>query len=71
MEMKYIKKFNEEFDWEEVLKNNRGGEDLDKWSNLEKDLLEVSKKYEGQFGIDSYAIVDAMHQVLDTMFQKK
>lgn len=69
--MKYIKKFNEEFDWEEVLKNNRGGEDLDKWSNLEKDLLEVSKKYEGQFGIDSYAIVDAMHQVLDTMFQKK
>ena len=69
--MKYIKKFNEEFDWEEVLKNNRGGEDLDKWSNLEKYLLEVSKKYEGQFGIDSYAIVDAMHQVLDTMFQKK
>lgn len=69
--MKHIKKFNEEFDWEEVLKNNRDGKDLDKWSNLEKDLLEVSKKYEGQFGIDSYAVVDAMHQVLDTMFQKK
>lgn len=69
--MKHLKKFNEEFDWEEVLKNNRDGKDLDKWSNLEKDLLEVSKKYEGQFGIDSYAVVDAMHQVLDTMFQKK
>lgn len=69
--MKHIKKFNEEFDWEEVLKNNRDGKDLDKWSNLEKDLIEVSKKYEGQFGIDSYAVVDAMHQVLDTMFQKK
>lgn len=69
--MKHIKKFNEEFDWEEVLKNNRDEKDLDKWSNLEKDLLEVSKKYEGQFGIDSYAVVDAMHQVLDTMFQKK
>lgn len=69
--MKHIKKFNEEFDWEEVLKNNRDGKDLDKWSNLEKDLLEVSKKYEGQFGIDSYAVVDAMQQVLDTMFQKK
>lgn len=69
--MKHLKKFNEEFDWEEVLKNNRDEKDLDKWSNLEKDLLEVSKKYEGQFGIDSYAVVDAMHQVLDTMFQKK
>lgn len=69
--MKHLKKFNEEFDWEEVLKNNRDGKDLDKWSNLEKDLLEVSKKYEGQFGFDSYAVVDAMHQVLDTMFQKK
>lgn len=71
MEMRHIKKFNEEFDWEEVLKNSRDEKDLDKWSNLEKDLVEVSKKYEGQFGIDSYAIVDAMYQVLDTMFQKK
>lgn len=69
--MRHIKKFNEEFDWEEVLKNSRDEKDLDKWSNLEKDLVEVSKKYEGQFGIDSYAIVDAMYQVLDTMFQKK
>lgn len=69
--MRHIKKFNEEFDWEEVLKNSRDEKDLDRWSNLEKDLVEVSKKYEGQFGIDSYAIVDAMYQVLDTMFQKK
>jgi hypothetical protein len=69
--MKHIKKFNEEFDWDDVLKNNRKPEDLDKWSSLEKDMMEVVEKYEGQFGIDSYGVVDAIYQVLDGMFQKK
>ncbi len=69
--MKHIKKFNEEFDWDEVLKNNRKSEDLDKWSNLEKDMMEIVEKYEGQFGVDSYGVVDAIYQVLDGMFQKK
>lgn len=68
--MKYIKKFNEEFDWDEVLKNNRK-EGVDKWSSLEKDLMDIAEKYEGQFGVDSYGVVDAMYQVLDNMFQKK
>lgn len=69
--MKHIKKFNEEFDWDEVLKNNRKPEDLDKWSNLEKDIMEIVEKYEGQFGVDSYGVADAIYQVLDVMFQKK
>lgn len=68
--MKHIKKFNEEFEWDEVLKNNRT-EDKDKWSELEKDMMSIVDKYEGQFGVDSYGVVDAMYQVLDGMFQKK
>ena len=62
---------NEEFDWNEILKDNRKPEEVDKWSELEKDLSEVVNKYEGKFGPDSYGVVDAMYQVLDGMFQKK
>jgi len=69
--MKRIKRFNEEFEWDDVLKNNRKPEDLDKWSELEKDMMTIVDKYEGQFGVDSYGVVDAMYQVLDGMFQKK
>ena len=69
--MKYLKRFNEEFDWDEVLKNNRKPEEMDKWSLLEKDMMELVEKYEGQFGVDSYGVADAMYQVLDGMFQKK
>jgi hypothetical protein len=68
--MKNLKRFNEEFDWDEVLKQNRK-EGTDKWSSLEKDMIDIAEKYEGQFGSDSYGIVDAMYQVLDSMFQKK
>lgn len=68
--MKHLKRFNEEFNWDEVLKNNRK-EGVDKWSSLEKDLMDIAEKYEGQFGVDSYGVVDAMYQVLDNMFQKK
>lgn len=69
--MKHLKRFNEEFDWEDVLKNNRRPEDKDKWSELEKDMMGIVEKYEGQFGVDSYGVVDAIYQVLDGMFQKK
>lgn len=69
--MRHLRKFNEEFDWDEVLKNNRKPEQKDKWSELEKDMMEVVEKYEGQFGSDSYGVVDAIYQVLDGIFQKK
>ena len=64
-----LKRFNEEFEWDEIL-NNREGE-LDKWSSLEKDLMDVVEKHKGQFGSDSYAVIDAVYQVMDGMFQKK
>ena len=69
--MKHLKKFNEDFDWDEVLKNNRDPKEKDKWSELEKDISEIVEKYEGQFGPDSYGVVDAMYQILEGMFQKK
>lgn len=69
--MKHLKRFNEDFDWDEVLKNNRKPEQKDKWSELESDMMQIVEKYEGQFGVDSYGVVDAMYQVLDGMFQKK
>ena len=65
-----LKRFNEEFEWDGILKNNREGE-LDKWSSLEKDLMDVVEKHKGQFGSDSYGVIDAVYQVMDGMFQKK
>jgi len=70
--MKHLKRFNEgihDFDWDSVLKNNR--EDKDKWSKLEKELIELAEKYENDFGVDSYGVIDAMYQILDGMYQKK
>lgn len=68
--MKYLKRFNEssDFNWEDVLKDSRTD---DKWSELEKDIIAISEKYEGQFGVDSYGVIDAMYQVLEGMYQKK
>jgi hypothetical protein len=34
-------------------------------------MMDIVDKYEGQFGVDSYGVVDAIYQVLDGMFQKK
>ena len=68
--MRNLNRFNEDFDWDEVLKQNRK-EGTEKWSSLEKDMMDIAEKYEGQFGPDSYGVVDAMYQVLDGMFQKK
>ena len=66
-----LKRFREEFEWDEILKNNREESELDKWSLLEKDLMNVVEKYKGQFGSDSYGVIDAVYQVMDGMFQKK
>lgn len=66
-----IKKFSEEFDWDEVLNKNREEGEMDEWSELEKDMLALADKYSGKFGVDSYGVADAMYQVLDGMFQKK
>jgi len=67
----HIKKFSEEFDWDEVLNKNREEGEMDEWSALEKDMMAIADKYSGKFGPDSYGVADAMHQVLDGMFQKK
>lgn len=64
-------RFDEEFDWDEVLKGQRKEGEKDHWSDLEKDLMEIADKYSGKFGPDSYGVVDAMYQVLDGMFPKK
>lgn len=66
-----IKKFSEDFDWDEVLNKNRNENETDVWSDLEKDMVELADKYSGKFGVDSYGIADAMYQVMDSMFQKK
>jgi hypothetical protein len=66
-----IKKFSEEFDWDEVLNKNREEGEMDEWSELEKDMMAIVDKYSGKFGADSYGVVDAMYQVMDGMFQKK
>lgn len=66
-----IKKFSEEFDWDEVLNKNREEGEMDEWSELEKDMMAIADKYSGKFGVDSYGVADAMYQVMDGMFQKK
>lgn len=70
--MRHLKRFNEgihDFDWDEVLRNNR--QNKDKWTKLEKELVELAEKYENDFGVDSYGVIDAMYQILDGMYQKK
>lgn len=69
--MKHLRKFNElnDFNWDDVLKGERKSQD--KWSELEKDMMDLVEKYKGDFGVDSYGVVDAMYQVMDGMFQKK
>jgi len=80
MDFKQFEKIGEsldqDFNWDETF---GGGSDeidepVDKWTALEKDLAEaimpIIEKHEGAFGHDSYAVIDAMYQVLDGMFQK-
>lgn len=56
-----------DFNWDEVL----GNTEPDKWKDLENDLMKIVDKHSDNFGIDSYGIIDAMHQVIDNMFEKK
>ena len=69
--MKHLKRFSEEFDWDEVLRDQRKEGEGDAWSDLERDMIEIAAQYSGTFGHDSYGVADAMYQVLDGMFQKK
>ena len=62
----------EGFSWDEVLGNqNRNN----KWDNLERDLSSciepLVEKYATEFGSDSYAVIDAIYQIMDGMFQKR
>jgi len=60
----------EDFDWNDVL----GGREDSKWHSLELDLSNciepIIEKYSKDFGSDSYAVIDAIYQVLDGMFEK-
>jgi len=70
----------DDFDWDEVLRNQRNEED-DKYYRLEQDFSKCVKnlqeKYsqgENRIGHDSYASIDVMKQILpqllDEMFQE-
>jgi hypothetical protein len=45
-----------------------------KWNELEQDvqnaLTPIIDKHQNKFGVDSYGVIDAIHQVFDSMFQK-
>lgn len=77
---KLIREELDDFDWDEVLRNQRNEED-DKYYRLEQDFSECIKnlqeKYsqgENMIGQDSYAVIDVMKQILpqllDEMFQE-
>lgn len=57
-----------------VIKEEYYSED-NKWDQLERDLSKciepLIEKYSKDFGRDSYAVIDAIHQILDGMFQKR
>ena len=46
-----------------------------KWDVLEKEvsdaILPIIEKHKKDFGNDSYAVIDAVQQIFDGMFQKK
>lgn len=45
----------------------------DKYGELEMDLRQIMQKHQANFAEyegDSYGIIDAMHQVMDGMFQR-
>jgi heme oxygenase len=59
-----------EFNWDDHLK----GGNQDKWDLLEEDLKEciepIIRKHSPNFGNDSYAVIDALYQVIEGMFPK-
>jgi len=58
----------ERFEWDDVLRSDG------KWDQLEKDVSNAIRplvdKHSKNFGKDSYAVIDAIYQVMDGMFQK-
>jgi hypothetical protein len=58
-----------DFDWDSVLGNSD-----DKYHTLEKEVSgciePLIEKYKSDFGNDSYAVIDAILQIVDGMFQK-
>jgi hypothetical protein len=69
--MRHLKKFENinDFDWDRVLKKDRKSQN--KWESLEKELMALTEKYKNDFGVDSYGVIDAIYQILDSMYQKK
>ena len=49
-------------------------EHADKWGELERDITDairpIIEKHQGNFPPDSYAVIDAIQQVFDNMFQR-
>lgn len=56
------------------LRENWEPEIGDKWGELERDVTlaikPIIEKYKDKFGDDSYAVIDAVQQIFDGMFQK-
>lgn len=66
---KIMKESTYDFDWDSVLGNSD-----DKYHTLEKEVSgciePLIEKYKSDFGNDSYAVIDAILQIVDGMFQK-
>jgi hypothetical protein len=64
-----------DFSWDEVLANQNQGRNPNKWNSLERELSSciepLIEKYAIDFGNDSYAVIDAIYQIMDGMFQKR
>ena len=66
---KIMKESTYDFDWDSVLGNSD-----DKYRTLEKEVSSciepLIEKYRSDFGNDSYAVIDAILQIVDGMFQR-
>lgn len=64
-----------EFDWDQVLGDQNKSGNPNPWNSLERDLSSciepLIEKYSTDFGSDSYAVIDAIYQIMDGMFQKR
>jgi hypothetical protein len=64
-----------DFSWDDVLKDQSQGRNPNKWNRLERELSTciepLIEKYSTDFGNDSYAVIDAIYQIMDGMFQKR
>ena len=71
---KIIKEEND-FSWDQVLGDQSQDRGSNKWNTLERELSSciepLIEKYATDFGGDSYAVIDAIYQIMDGMFQKR